>query len=95
MNLSINFEETRNVGRQLQSMADELSTTLKNINSINSQIADSWIGADASKYISIVNEQAQYMNLLASTILEIGNYLIRVSNAYEQASQNNANAINL
>ena len=93
MNLSINFGETRNVGNQLISKSEELSNAIKSINNANSQIADSWVGADASKYIQAVNMQAQYINLLATTVAEIGNYLIKVSNSYETASQNNASAV--
>ena len=95
MNLNINYDETRSIGNQLIAKAGDFSATLRNINNINSQIAESWAGKDAAKYIATVNEQAQYMNQLATTITEIGNYLIRVSNAYQQASENNSNSINL
>lgn len=95
MNLSINYDETRNVGNQLITKSEDLSNLLNNINNVNEQISQSWIGNDASKYLATVNEQAQYMRQLASVISEIGNYLIRVSNAYQSASENNANSINL
>lgn len=95
MNLSINYEETRNVGSQLIIKSEDLNNLLNNINNINDQISQSWAGADAAKYFATVNEQAQYMRQLANTISEIGNYLIRVSNAYQSASENNANSINL
>ncbi len=95
MNLAINYDETRNVGNQLITKSEDLNNLLNNINNINEQISQSWAGNDASKYFSTVNEQAQYMRQLANTISEIGNYLIRVSNAYQNASDSNANSINL
>ena len=95
MNLAINYEETRNVGNQLIAKADDFNNLLNNIDNINSQISESWTGNDAAKYFSTVGEQSQYMRQLAATISEIGNFLIRVSDAYQTASDNNANSINL
>ncbi len=95
MNLNINYDETRNIGNQLIAKADEYSSLINNIKNTNSEIAGFWSGADATKYFQAVSEQEAYMQQLASVIAEIGGYLIRVSNAYEDASTNNANAVNL
>lgn len=95
MNLAINYDETRNIGNQLINKSEDLKNLLNNINNINEQISQSWAGNDAAKYFATVNEQAQYMRQLADTISEIGNYLIKVSNAYQNASNGNANSINL
>ena len=95
MNLNINYGETRRVGNNLIAKAEEYSNLINNIKNTNSEIASYWIGADATKYFQAVSEQEVYMHQLASVISEIGNYLIKVSNAYEDASANNANAINL
>ena len=94
MDLRIDFEQTRNIGNQLISKADAFSALLRNIDSINTQISQSWAGADAQKYLGAVEEQAKYMQLLSSTISEIGNYLIGVSASYQEASESNAGAIN-
>ena len=94
MDLRIDYEQTRNIGNQLISKADAFNSLLRNIDSVNQQISQSWAGADAQKYLAAVNEQAKYMQLLASTISEIGNYLIGVSASYQEASENNAGAIN-
>ena len=94
MDLRIDYEQTRNIGNQLISKSDAFNSLLRNIESINSQISQSWAGADAQKYLGAVEEQAKYMQLLSSTIAEIGNYLIGVSAAYQEASESNASAIN-
>ena len=94
MNLSINYDETRNVGNQLISKTSEFDQLISNVNTINSQISECWSGDDANKYFATVNEQMQYLRQLSATIYEIGNYLIKVSNAYQNVSQNNMNSIN-
>ncbi len=95
MNLSINYEETRSIGNQIISKSEEFRTVLNQINNINGQIGSVWAGTDAQKYTQAVGTQAQLMNQLAGVINEIGDYLVKVSNAYETASQNNANSINI
>ncbi len=94
MNLNVNFEELRNLGNQVISKAELFDAYVRDINTSNNEIATVWSGQDANKYIGAVNEQAQYMAQLASTIGEIGRYLIKVGNAYEDTSVNNANSIN-
>ena len=95
MDLNINYEEVRNIGRQLIAKSEEYGNVINNIRNTNSELANYWSGADATKYFQTVNEQENIMRQLAATIEEIGNYLVRVGNAYEEASANNANSINL
>lgn len=92
--LNVNYDDLRRIGNQLIAKSGDFQQLLNNINNVNSQIAECWSGVDASKYFATVNEQMQYMKQLSATINEVGNYLIRVSNAYQTASQNNANSIN-
>ncbi len=94
MNLNINYEETRRIGNQLIAKAEEYSNLINNVKNTNSEIANYWTGVDAEKYFQAVSTQEAYMRQLATVIAEIGSYLIKVSNAYEEASINNANAIN-
>ena len=93
MDLNINYEETRSLGSQVMSKAETFSNLVRNVNDINTQVAQNWNGTDAAKYVGAVNEQIQNMAELAETIQVIGSYLVRVSNAYEQAAADNANAI--
>ena len=41
-----------------------------------------------------VEQQAEYMQQLTDTIIEIGGFLVKVGQAYQEACENNANAIN-
>ncbi len=95
MNLNINYDEIRSIGNQVKTKAEDFRSLLTNINNVNGQIASIWAGTDAAKYTDAVNTQAQLMNQLATVITEIGDYMIQVGNAYQTASESNANAINI
>ena len=93
MNLSINYEETKQLGNQIISKAQMFDSLVRNVNELNAQVSQVWTGVDANKYLATVNEQNAYMRELAQTIELIGNYLVKVGNAYEQAASDNSSAI--
>lgn len=93
--LRINFSETTATGNQVSAKGGEFQELLNKIKSVNSELKSYWEGTDASKYSSAVEQQAQVMQELAETIDEIGTFLVKVGNAYQSASEDNANAINL
>lgn len=93
MDLVINYQETRNTGNAVIGQADEFKNLLENIKNINNELKSYWQGADATKYSGAVDEQAQYMQQLATSINEIGEFLVQVGNAYEEAMQRNSEAI--
>lgn len=95
MDLNINYQETRNIGNQVQSKAAEFESLLTKIKNVNSQISQVWSGDDASKYYATVTEQMRIMEQLKRTIDEVGVFLVKVGNAYETAAQDNASAIKL
>ena len=92
--LNINFSETRSVGNQVTTKGGEFTTLLTKIKGINADLQSYWEGSDASKYSTSVTTQAEYMQQLADTINEIGEFLVKVGNAYEEAMNNNVNSIN-
>ena len=69
--------------------SDKKVPTLENCKSINDNLKTCWKGADADSYTGKIAEQAQVMNKLQATIQEIGEYLVQVGNAYEQAMNEN------
>lgn len=91
--LNINFSETRSVGNQVTTKGGEFTTLLSKIKRINTDLQSYWEGSDASKYSASVATQSEYMQQLADTINEIGEFLVKVGNAYEEAMNNNADAI--
>lgn len=93
MDLNVDYEQTRSTGTQVLSKGDEFNSLLTKIKGINSELQSYWEGQDASKYSGAVEVQAQNMDKLAATIKEIGDFLIKVGDAYERASQSNADAI--
>ena len=93
--LRINFAETITTGNQVSTKGSEFQDLLTKIKAVNDELKGYWEGTDASKYSSAVEQQAQVMQDLATTIDEIGTFLVQVGNAYQTASEDNANAINL
>lgn len=93
--LRINFAETITTGNQVSTKGSEFQDLLTKIKAVNNELKGYWEGTDASKYSSAVEQQAQVMQDLATTIDEIGTFLVQVGNAYQTASEDNANAINL
>ncbi len=94
MDLRINYEETKSTGNQVTSKGEEFDSLLRQITNVNNELQSYWEGQDASKYSNAVAEQAQTMQQLAEKINEIGAFLVKVGEAYEQAANDNASAIN-
>ena len=94
MDLKINYGELNSVGNQVSAKGGEFTELLSKIKSINSELQSYWEGTDASKYTAAVAQQAETMQKLANTIDEIGLFLVKAGEAYQEACQNNANAIN-
>lgn len=87
--LNIDFNATKQTGLNVQSKASEFNALLKEIQNLNNNLKSCWKGADADSYTSKIADQAQVMNKLQKAIQEVGEYLVNVSKAYEQAMNNN------
>lgn len=92
--LRINYSETISVGNQVTEKGGEFQELLNKVKATNSELKTYWEGSDASKYSTSVEQQAEYMQQLTDTINEIGGFLVKVGQAYQEACENNANAIN-
>lgn len=92
--LKINYSETISVGNQVTEKGGEFQELLNKVKTTNSELKTYWEGSDASKYSTSVEQQAEYMQQLTDTINEIGGFLVKVGQAYQEACENNANAIN-
>lgn len=91
--LQINYSETISVGNQVTGKGGEFEQLLSQIKTVNTELQSYWEGSDASKYTQAVGEQAQTMQQLADTINEIGGFLVKVGQAYQEACEANASAI--
>lgn len=91
--LKINYSETISVGNQVTEKGGEFQELLNKVKATNSELKTYWEGSDASKYSTSVEQQAEYMQQLTDTINEIGGFLVKVGQAYQEACENNANAI--
>ncbi len=88
-NLKIDYQATRTTGNNVKSNASEFKSLLNEIHNQNEDLKRHWQGADADSYTSKITEQEQVMNKLQVSMDEIGDYLIKVANAYEQAMEDN------
>ena len=93
MDLKINYEQTMSTGNQVTEKGADFQDLLNKIKSINTELKTYWEGSDAAKYSTSVETQAEYMQQLANTINEIVSFLVKVGQAYQEACENNANAI--
>ena len=89
MDLKVNYEATRATGNQVSNYSQEFNTLLGEIKELNESLKSSWQGADAESYTNEITEQAQVMDKLKSSLEEIGQYLVKVGNAYEKAMEEN------
>lgn len=89
MDLKINYQVTRDAGGAVQNYAGEFKSLLGQIQTLNNNLKQSWQGADAESYTRKIEEQAQVMNKLQQSIQEIGEFLVRVGDAYERAMEEN------
>lgn len=89
MNLKIDYQATRTTGNNVKSNAGEFKSLLSEIHNQNEDLKQHWQGADADSYTTKITEQEQVMNKLQASMDEIGDYLIKVANAYEQAMEDN------
>lgn len=94
MDLSINYEETRNVGNQVSERGSEFQSLLNDIKGINDNLKAAWEGSDSMKYADAVEQQAVTIQQLVDSVNSIGEYLVNVGNAYEQAMEANMSGIN-
>jgi Uncharacterized protein conserved in bacteria len=94
VDLNINYSETISVGNQVTERGNEFQDLLNKIKTVNNELQSYWEGSDASKYSGAVAQQAEVMQQLSNTVDEIGAFLVKVGQAYQEAMENNSSAIN-
>ena len=93
MDLSIDYNQTRQIGNSILEKGNEFSEVLNKIASENDNLKNSWKGSDAEKYISAVATEIENMKVLNKTINEMGEFLISAANAYQSVNETNQNGI--
>ena len=95
MDLKVDYERMRDLGNQVVEQAGEFQTDLNSIKNVNSQLASYWEGKDASKYSTAVAAQVSEMQKLSDLINDIGLFLIKIGEAYRQASEDNESGVRI
>lgn len=93
MDLNISFDETISLGNQVTEKGGTFQELLNKVKATNNELKSYWEGQDASKYSTAVEQQIEYMQQLSDTIAEIGEFLVKVGNAYKEAQETNSNGI--
>lgn len=94
MDLNINYEGIKSVGNQVTQKGSEFQELLNQIKTVNTNLEAAWAGSDASKYSQSVATQAEEIQRLVNSINEIGAFLVKVGNTYEEAMNTNMSGIN-
>ena len=89
--LSINYEETINLGREIINKGDEVGEIIFKIQSIISELQVYWQGEDANKFLNVLEEDTNEMKKLSTAINEIGLLLQKVANTYQNITYTNMN----
>ena len=84
-----NYEEFAAKGEQIKNLATQFETELKNIEQKNQQLRESFMGADAESYTNKVAEQMAAMKKLQAAIAETGQFIVTVSNTYQEVMNSN------
>ena len=91
--LNVNYDETRTVGNNIKNKAQEFESLLNEIRTTNERLAEVWIGADAQAYTNKIEEQAKEQLTLKQSIEEVGQFMVKAGNAYEETMESNRSAI--
>lgn len=89
--LSINYEETINLGKEVMNKGDELGEIIFKIQNIIAELQMSWQGEDANRFLNNLEEETNEMKNLSITVNEIGLLIQRVANTYQNIATNNMN----
>lgn len=93
MDLSIDYNQTRQLGNNILEKGNEFSEVLSKIISENDNLKNSWKGGDAEKYTNAVAAEIENMKILNKAINEMGEFLINAANAYERVNEANQSGI--
>ncbi len=93
MDLSIDYNQTRQLGNNILEKGNEFSEVLSKIISENDNLKNSWKGSDAEKYTNAVAAEIENMKILNKAINEMGEFLINAANAYERVNEANQSGI--
>ena len=93
MDLSIDYNQTRQLGNNILEKGNEFSEVLSKIISENDNLKNSWKGSDAEKYTNAVAAEIENIKILNKAINEMGEFLINAANAYERVNEANQSGI--
>ena len=93
MDLSIDYNQTRQLGNSILEKGSDFADILTKINSENDNLRNYWKGSDAEKYTGAVAVEIENMRTLYQAINEMGEFLIQAANSYQKVNEANQDGI--
>lgn len=93
-NIYIDYEQGPILGTKIQGEANDLKNLLLELEKIQEKLSVVLKDSNDEQYLKAVSAQTKIMSKLAEAIDETGNFLVDVSNAYQEAADANCNSIN-
>ena len=87
MNLSVNMETVRSLGKTVGEQAAEYNTEITNIYSVVDDIKSVWQGSDSASYTSQVEGYRASMEALGKVIEQYGQFLLNTADTYQKLQE--------
>ena len=84
MNLSVNMETVRQLGKTVGDQAAEYNTEIANIYSVIDDVKSAWQGTDSTTYTSQVEGYRASMEALGKVIEQYGQFLLNTADTYQK-----------
>ncbi len=84
MNLSVNMETVRQMGKTVMDQSAEYNSEIANIYSVIDTVKEVWQGTDSSSYTSQVEGYRQNMEALGKVIEQYAQFLLNTADTYQK-----------
>ena len=91
--LQVDFSNLESVSKKIHDKNSEFISLLGEIEKLNTDLKQYWEGNDALKYTNAIEEQAISMKEMSDVIKETSLFLKKVSEAFKELMEDNANMI--
>lgn len=91
--LDINFDETKTTGEEIIQNVKELKNCMEEVKVIDEKIKQIYEAKEMTAYVAEIENQMETIGSILGTIEDTGKLVVRASEAYKEASDQNASRI--
>lgn len=84
MNLSVNMETVRALGKTVGDQAAEYNNEIANVYSVIDDVKNAWQGSDSASYTSQVEGYRASMEALGKVVEQYGQFLLNTADTYQK-----------